>query len=579
MKHPFEPHLQGHGVSPGIVQGPAFVLRKKKLVQVETHFQGVEVESERFRLAQRQVVNKIEKLAAKIQREVGSSEAEIFEAHLMMIQDEEFIGGVYEQIKAQKVTAERASELVFEAQIKVFEASDSDYMRERTLDLKDLQGQIARALAAEDDALFSAIQSPVILVAEDLTPTQTVNLERRNILGIITERGGSTSHTAILARTLGIPAIVGIEGACERLNIEGEMVMDGTDGTVYLLKENGIREYFFLKLQDQAQALRDSNQFRDKPTLTKDGHSVSLFANIGRPSDISAVTAGDAEGVGLFRSEFCFMEQSSAPTLHDQTQKYSEVLNYLAPKEVVIRTLDIGGDKPLTYVPMPHEENPFLGVRAIRFCLQHPDFFKTQIKALLLSNTKGNLSILIPMVSRVSEAKEVVELVHQCSQELQSHPDYRNEKFKIGVMVEIPALVFELRELAGLVSFVSVGTNDLLQYSVAVDRLNPALQSLYSPYNLGFIRMMKFLADEALAAGLGLGICGELGGNEAFVPLWIAMGYQKLSMSPKQILTVRSLISKLDLKLCRALLERVLCSSDEKAVKELLAQFVVQGNS
>ena len=297
------------------------------------------------------------------------------------------------------------------------------------------------------------------------------------------------------------------------------------------------------------------------------------MGNIGNFEDAKAALSGDSEGIGLFRTEFLFMERKSAPSLDEQRAAYHQVLSLFSSKEVIIRTLDVGGDKPIDYIQIKKEENPFLGVRAIRYCLKDLPLFKTQIKALLLANEFGNLSIMTPMVSHAAEAKKMKLLVDECQQELLSDPSYKNKSFKLGTMIEIPSLIFEMKELKEFVSFISVGTNDLMQYSLAVDRMNPDLQDLYSPYHLGFIRMMKLLADEGQKHGLNLGICGESGGKDEFIPLWIAMGYTKLSMVPGEVLSKRRLISKLTMNDCKALLDNVLQSADAIEVKLKLSEF------
>ena len=535
--------------------------------------QGAEIEAIRFRKAQQTVIENLEKIVSDTKKNIGKDEAEIFEAHQMMIQDEELLGPILYSINQEQSTAEVAIEKAFQLQIEVFEASDSEYMRERTLDLKDLKGQLLNELDPGGTIGLNKIQSPVILVAEDLTPSQTITLDRKYVLGIITEKGGETSHTAIIARTLGIPAITGAVNALQLLKQIPEIAMDGEEGSLFLVQNDEVKNHFLAQIEKEKAGLAQTQFFKGKPTLTFDGHSIKLYCNIGSMQNAQKAKEGDGEGVGLYRTEFLFMERNEAPTLEEQTKSYAAVLDLFAPKEVVIRTLDVGGDKPISYINIPKEENPFLGVRAVRYCLQNQDFFKTQIKAMLLANHHGNLSIMIPMVSRASEAKECAELIKHCHEELLTHPDYQKKPYKVGTMVEIPSLVFELKELKEFVSFVSVGTNDLLQYSVAVDRMNESLQNLYSPYNVGFIRMMNMLAQEALAAGLEVSICGELARNDHFIPLWVAMGYQKLSMTATEVLSKRALISKFTLARSKALLKEILGTKNETEVKQKLADF------
>lgn len=579
-KHPFQPILLGKGVSKGIAVGPAFVFKPLVTASLLTKkAQGASIEIERFKTAQKVVLNRLDSIIAKTKTEIGADEAEIFEAHQMMLQDEELVSPIHFAIEQEHASAENAVVNAFKVQIHIFESSDSDYMRERVLDLKDLEGQLLGELNPESKVSLSHISEPVILVAEDLTPSQTILLDRKNILGLITEKGGETSHSAIIARTLGIPAVSGIEHALEKVAAKSILAIDGGEGSVFIASEALVFNHFKEAAEKQTVEKQKLRVFKGKPSLTQDLQKFSLFANIGNAKDAKDAKDADAEGVGLFRTEFLFMERTIAPTLEEQTTAYREVLNLMAPKEVVIRTLDVGGDKPIEYIKIPKEENPFLGLRAIRYCFLDVPLFKTQIKAMLLANEHGNLSIMTPMVSRASEALWAKNIISECHEELKSDPAYRRKPYKVGTMVEIPSLIFEMKELKESCSFVSVGTNDLTQYALAVDRMNPSLQNLYSPYTLGFIRMMNLLADLAIEHGLDLGICGELAGKDEFIPLWVAMGYQKLSMIGGEILPKRALLSKLTVSRCKSLLKEITSSKNETEVRSRLQEFLERERS
>jgi phosphotransferase system enzyme I (PtsI) len=393
------------------------------------------------------------------------------------------------------------------------------------------------------------------------------------VLGIITEKGGETSHSAIIARTLGIPAITGVKGALTAFQESSILAIDGKEGSVFVIPNAHEREYFEARAREFLSEMKGLEDFKGKPSVTHDQHAIRLMANVGGTEDAKSALDLDAEGVGLFRTEFLFMGKSTAPTLEEQTKAYREVLSMMAPREVIIRTLDVGGDKPIDYIQIQAEENPFLGVRAIRYCLKDLPLFQTQIKAMLLANEWGNLSIMLPMVSRASEARTIRALVEECHAELLLEKNYKANPYQLGAMVEIPSLIFEMKELRKSVSFVSVGTNDLMQYSYAVDRMNPDLKDLYTPYHLGFMRMMNLLAKEALDQGLSLGICGELGGQDDLLPLWVAMGYQKLSMTPIEVLAKRRLLSKLTVSACQGLLREVLEAPDGTQMKWILEEF------
>ena len=579
MSHPYQPSFSGKGVSKGIAVGKIWVFHPETHAHAEKKGQGVEVELTRFKQAQRKVLSDLQRIIETTRNEIGPDEAEIFEAHQMMIQDEELVAPILYILEHEHLSTEVAVEKSFHNQIVIFEASDSEYMRERALDLKDLKAQLLSALDPSEKPGLSKLLSPILLVAEDLTPSQTITLDRKNVLGIITEKGGETSHTAIIARTLGIPAITGAAGAMKFFSHHDQVAMDGQEGSLFIVQSPEMKNYFISQIEIQNAGLAKSQNFKGKPTLTSDMHIVNLYCNIGNVQNAQKAKEGDGEGVGLYRTEFLFMERNVAPTLEEQRDSYAQVLDLFAPKEVIIRTLDVGGDKPISYINIPKEDNPFLGMRAVRYCIQNQEFFKTQIKAMLLANRHGNLSIMLPMVSRASEAKECVALIHESHQELLSDSKYAKKPYKVGAMVEIPSLIFELRELKEFVSFVSVGTNDLLQYSVAVDRMNQDLQHLYSPYNIGFVRMMNILAKEAIAAGLELGICGELAGNENFIPLWIAMGYQKLSMTATEVLPKRALVSRFTFARCKNLLKEVLSLKNETEVKFRLTEFIKRERS
>jgi phosphotransferase system enzyme I (PtsI) len=579
--HPFEPHFSARGVSRGIAVGKAWFFQPNFHHHADVKSAGPEAETARFKAALNTVVRNIAKMIEKAKAEVGDHEAEIFEAHSMMVQDEELQNPIFELIQKENCATEVAIEKAFAVQIEVFSSADTEYLRERALDLKDLKTQLLDALDSTEKMGLSKLLHPVILVAEDLTPSQTITLDRKNVLGIITEKGGETSHTAIIARTLGIPAITGVTSAIRTLGEYDQVAMDGAEGSLFVISNTEMKKYFIDRAEGQFSAKKKLERFRGQPSQTSDGYQIKLFGNIGSAAESANVVKADGEGVGLFRTEFLFMERKQAPTLEEQRKAYAEALNSAAPREVVIRTLDVGGDKAIPFIHIEKEENPFLGVRALRYCLNDKPLFKTQIKAMLLANEQGNLSIMLPMVSRATEAKQARDLILECDSELKlSHKkEYKMAPYRIGAMVEIPSVVFEMQELAKTMSFISVGTNDLLQYTVAVDRMNPHTQNLYCPYNLGFIRLMKFVAKEAIRADLDTGICGELGGHEEFLPLWIAMGFQKLSMVPGEILSRRYQAAQYTKEQCDRLLEKVLYAEDETEVRFLLKEFLKRAAS
>ena len=571
-QHPYPAKWIAHGISKGIALGPVAVVRQELKLDLTRPFEGESAELARFYSAHASVCSTLKSLIQKSHEEVGPDEAEIFEAHLMMIEDEELIGPIKNLIEGEKLIPEISIRKQFQLQIEIFQAADSDYLRERALDLKDLESQLLAGLFPGLGSAASVIRVPSIVVAEDLTPSQTLLLDRTKILGVVTEKGGPTSHSAIIARTLGIPAISGLPEAVAKLRGLNSIALDGQEGSLFIVESPECESYFMSRAHEFLAERKGLQSFKGKPSVTHDQYALRLMANIGNLSDAKDALEHDCEGVGLFRTEFLFMGKSSAPSLQEQTRAYRDVLEVMAPKEVVIRTLDVGGDKPIEYIRIEKEENPFLGVRALRYCFKDLPLFKTQIKAMLLANEWGNLSIMLPMVSRASEAHAARALIDECHAELLDDPSYLKKPFKVGTMVEIPSLVFEIRELKKSMSFVSVGTNDLMQYSFAVDRMNPELRDLYTPYSIGFLRMMNFLAQESLAADLDLGICGELGGQDDLIPLWVAMGFKKLSMTPNEILAKRRVLSKLTLPACEGLKREVLQAETGEQIKLILKQ-------
>lgn len=572
-QHPFTPLHLGIGVSCGFAVGPAVILAPKKKLDLSRPFSSIDGEMERFRTAHSAVVAHLKQLIAKTGAEVGAEEALIFEAHLMMIEDEELTGPIRAAIAGDSLLPEAAVQRVFRAQVEIFRRADSEYLQERALDLVDLETQLLEQLQPGTAGTVNLAGS-AILVAEDLTPSQTLLLDRSKILGLLLEKGGGTSHSAIIARTLGIPAVSGVNGARTSIPEGTWIALDGKEGSVFLAQEPAVQDHFRSKAAEHLLRIRELDSFRGKPSLTHDLHEVKLYGNIGGIEDAEQAAASDVEGIGLFRTEFLFMGRPQPPGFEDQRKVYRKVLSLFPGKEVVIRTLDVGGDKPIGYIDIPREDNPFLGVRAIRYCLKDTSLFKIQLRALLSANEWGNLSILIPMVTCASEARQVLALIEECEEELIQTGEYHDQPYRLGAMVEIPSLIYEMRELRECVSFVSVGTNDLMQYALAVDRGNPGLKDLHSPYHLGFLRMMNHLARECELHGLEPGICGELGGQEDLLPLWVGMGYQKLSMVASEVLSRRRSLSRLTKSQCEGILREVLGMREERWIRPYLQTII-----
>ena len=536
--------FHGKSVFGGVAIGKIKVYRKGEQQIKRIRVEDTENEMKRFEQAKTEAVSQLKELHEKAVREVGEANAAIFEIHQMMLEDDDYNESVENIVKTQKVNAEYAVGITSDNLSKMFAAMDDDYMRERAADVKDISERLLSVLHGGFRGTVDA-QEPVIIVADDLAPSETVQLDKDKILAFVTVRGSVNSHTAILARTMGIPALIGTEIPLDE-TVDGKFaVVDGIKGVVYLEPEEDILAQMQEKQRKEREKKELLKQLKGKENITLDGKKIMLYANIGNIGDLAVVLQNDAGGIGLFRSEFIYLEKEDFPTEEEQFQIYKTAAETMAGKKVIIRTLDIGADKQCDYFGLEHEENPAMGVRAIRICLTRQEVFKTQLRALFRASAYGNIAIMYPMITSVWEVKKIQEIVTEVKDELERQSiAYGNPEQ--GIMIETPAAVMVSKELAQEVDFFSIGTNDLTQYTLAVDRQNEKLDAFYDAHHPAVLRMIKMVVENAHQAGIWAGICGELGADTELTKDFLRMGVDELSVSPGHILPIRKIIRETD---------------------------------
>ncbi|MDL0418466.1 phosphoenolpyruvate--protein phosphotransferase [Clostridioides difficile] len=534
---------KGIGASPGVALGKALVVEHSELVIEKKSIDNVEAEIAKLEDAVAVSKEELVKVKEKASEELGAEEAEIFEAHLLVLEDPELIGSAIDKIKTESVNAEYALNEIKEMFVSMFESMDNEYMKERAADIKDVTNRILRHVLGIKVVDLSALSEEVVLIAHDLTPSDTATMNKKMVLGFLTDIGGRTSHTAIMSRTLEIAAIVGLNDITSKVKDGDFVVFNGDTGEVIVNPdEETINKYTELKAkyEDERKALQ---LLKGKPSVTLDGKHVELAGNIGTPNDIEGLIKNDAEGVGLYRTEFLYMDRDSFPTEEIQYEAYKAVLEGMDGKPIVIRTLDIGGDKELSYLSMEPEMNPFLGYRAIRLCLDRKDIFKTQLRALYRASVHGRLRIMFPMISSLEELLQAKEVVKEVLAELDSESVAYAKDVEIGMMIEVPSAAVISDVLAKHVDFFSIGTNDLIQYTCAVDRMNQKISYLYNQFNPAVLRLIKTVIDNAHKEGKWAGMCGESAGDQKMIPILLGMGLDEFSMSPISILPARKLIT------------------------------------
>lgn len=562
--------LKGIAASDGIAAAKAYMLVQPDLSFSETSIDDPEAEIKRLDDAVEASKSELELIKQKATENLGEEEAQVFEAHLTILADPELLGQIKDKIKNDKVNAEAALKSVTDMFIEMFEAmTDNAYMQERAGDIRDVTKRIMSHLLGVTLPNPALIQEEVVIVAHDLTPSDTAQLDRNYVKGFITDIGGRTSHSAIMSRTLEIPAVVGSGSATTDIQ-EGEMVIiDGINGDALVDPTDAELADYKQKAADFAAQKEEWARLKDAKSVSADGKEVLLGANIGTPDDVSGANDNGAEAVGLFRSEFLYMNSNELPTEDEQYEAYKAALEGMSGKQVVVRTMDIGGDKELPYLPLPEEQNPFLGYRAIRICLNRQDIFRTQLRALLRASKYGRLAIMFPMIATVQEFKDAKAIFEEEKANLVASGVEVSDDIQVGMMMEIPAAAMIADKLAKYADFFSIGTNDLIQYSMAADRGNERVSYLYQPYNPSILRLIKNIIDASHKEGKWTGMCGEMAGDQIAVPLLLGLGLDEFSMSATSILKTRSLIKKLDSKEMKELSDKAV--SDCETVDEVVS--------
>lgn len=537
--------IQGKGVSTGVGIGPLYFFQRQTSEIPRYTVADTDAEWHRFKGAQTGAIEQLGDLAEKARAEAGDEAAMLFETHQMMVEDLDYEEAIEQRITEEKLNAEAAIADTAEQFAAMFEAMDDTYMQARAADVKDVSRRLLDILAG-NVAGGIASNEPVVLAADDLAPSETVQLDKSKILGFITAGGSGSSHTAILARTMGIPAIVGVGGALKPEYAGRQVILDGATGNVVIDPDDMTRDKLMKKREEQLRLQRLLETLKGQPNVTKDGKSIRIYCNIGSPEDVHAVQVNDGGGIGLFRSEFLYLNCEDYPTEDQQFQAYKQVLADMDGKEVIIRTLDIGADKQIGYFNLPQEENPAMGMRALRICLTRPEVFRTQLRALYRASAFGKLRIMFPMVTNIWEVREAKRMCEEVKRDLKQEGIPYGEDVEIGIMIETPAAVILSDRLAKEVDFFSVGTNDLTQYTLACDRQNNDLGRFFDPHHPAVLRMLKMVADNAHKNGIWVGICGELGADLTLTETFLAIGIDELSVSPRAVLPLRNAVRMTD---------------------------------
>ena len=566
--------MEGIAASPGIAIGKTLI-KKDKNVEIDRQNiseEQIEREIEKLHSALEQAKQAIQELKVNTADKLGEDKAEIFEAHLMILEDPEVVPAFEDKIKNEKINAAAAVKDVIDKYVAMFSAMEDDYLRERGADIRDVGMRVIKILLDVQE-ISDRMEEEVVVVARDLTPSDTAQLDTEKVLAFITQEGSRTSHTAIMARSLGIPAVVGVgEELFNKAQDNSKVIVDGNSGKIYFSPDQKRLDTYQDKLKEYEKEQKKLELYRDKKAQTKDGQAVELVGNMGNLNDIKPILDKGGEGVGLFRTEFLYMDRSELPTEEEQFEVYKEVAQKFQEKPVVIRTLDIGGDKDLPYLDFPEEMNPFLGYRAIRFCLERDDIFKPQLKAILRASQYGNLKIMFPMISSLEELLEAKSKIQEIKKELEAEGIDYNKEIEIGIMIEIPAAVMIADQLAEEVDFFSIGTNDLIQYTVAVDRTNEKIADRHTPYHPAVLRLIKMTIECGHAEDIWVGMCGEAAGDELLLPFLLGAELDEFSMSAVSILKIKKLMTKWEKSEAKEVTKKVLSLKTAKEVKNYLKE-------
>lgn len=561
--------IKGVAASSGIGIGKALLIRTENLQYTPKQVSDTAAECKRFRTAVETFCNQTQQQAEQVRKNAGEKEAEILSGHILMIQDPYMSSEIESRIE-QGSCAEQALDEVCQFFIDAFGAADDELTNQRAADVKDIRDGILRILLGITGCDISSAPAGTVLVGDELTPSAASGIDKTKVVGIVMRQGGKTSHSAILARALGIPAVLSAEGILDACTDGDELIVDADRGEVIVRPTEDVLQQYQQKRDLFLKQREELNVYRGKSSQTKDGVEKEVFCNIGTVEEIESVTENDGEGIGLFRTEFLFLSQSKAPTEEEQFEVYKKVALSMKGRPVIIRTLDVGGDKEIPYMGLKKEENPFLGFRAIRYCLHHEDFFKSQLRALLRASAFGEIQIMLPLVTTVSEIRHAKALIKKIMEELDIQQIPYNKQIKIGTMIETASAAILADVLAHECDFFSIGTNDLVQYTMSVDRGNTDVAYLYSPYQPSVLRLLKYVIEKAVQAGISVGMCGEAASDPLMMPLLIAFGLQEFSVTPSAALQTRRNLSLWTVDEAKAVAEKALQLEDEKQIRELL---------
>jgi len=570
-----EIRFEGIGVSPGVAFGSVHVVREEtdEVVRYQIAPSQVTDEIGRFEAGLIQTRMQILEMQQRIAESIGAKDAAIFDAHLLVVEDRTLIDEVLRKLKNDLCNVEWAFQEVATRYAETLSKIDDPYLRERALDIQDVTKRVIHNLQGKAPKSFLSLTEPHILVAHNLTPSDTASMSRENVLGVATDLGSRTSHAAILARSLNIPAVLGLHDITAKLDTGQHVLVDGSDGCLIVNPSPETLEHYKQIESRRAKVVAQLKQLRETTSITRDGRHIVLSANIELPEDVDAVGANGAEGIGLYRTEFLYLNRETLPSEDEQYETYRKVAERVRPNPLIIRTFDLGGDKLATGAADTGDElNPFLGWRAIRFCLENQDMFKTQLRAILRASTMGNVKVMFPMISGLEELRRAMAVLQECKQQLRDSKIEMAEKIEVGAMVEIPSAAIVASALAGEVDFLSIGTNDLIQYALAVDRVNEKVAYLYEPTHPAILRLLKMVADAAHANHIWFGVCGEMAGDVALVPLLLGLGVDELSASATLVPRVKRAVQSLTIPECRELLEETLKLNTSSEILERCLQ-------
>ena len=567
--------MKGIGTSSGIGIGKIFLFKEAEIKIIKKNIEDANSEVKRFENALNEAIQEIDMLYESTLKNIGENEAEIFIAHKMMLEDPEFISSVKDKIENEKLNSDYAVSEVTDFYVSLFENIEDEYLKARAVDLKDVSKRLLRALMGIKSIDLSIIDEKSIIVAEDLTPSDTAQMNKEMVVGIVTELGGKTSHTSIIARTLEIPAIAGVKDITKLSNHGDHMIINGDIGEIIMKPSPEERSEYENKALELAEFKKKLLAIKDQESISKDGHKVEIAGNIGIANDIHKVLENGGEGVGLYRTEFLYMDRDRLPSEEEQFEAYKFVAEKLEMRPLVIRTLDVGGDKELPYLNLPKEMNPFLGYRAIRLCLDRKDIFITQLRAILRASAFGNIKIMFPMISNLNEVREAKAIIEEVKVDLRIEGIPFNEDIEIGIMVEIPAVAIHSRVFAKEVDFFSIGTNDLIQYSLAVDRGNQDIAHLYNQYHPAVLSLIKMTIENGHKEGIWVGMCGEAAGDKKLLPILLAMGLDEFSMSASSILRSRDDLQKYSKYEVESHLDTILSLSTAEEVEKYIDENIL----